>query len=57
MAMLSIAGPFIVDTGVVNGSDMPGVKSSSKAPGHLKKSVGLLPSCNTPGVTRTKTLA
>jgi hypothetical protein len=44
MAMLSIAGPVIVGVGVVDGSDMPGVKSSSKAPSHLRKPVGLLPS-------------
>jgi hypothetical protein len=44
MAMLSIASPIIVGIGVVDWSDMPGVKSSSKAPGYLRKLIGLLPS-------------
>ena len=44
MAMLSIVGLVIVGVGVVDGSDMPGVKSSSEAPGHLRKPVGFLPS-------------
>jgi hypothetical protein len=44
MAMLSIVGPIIVGTGVVDWSDMPRVKYSSEAPSHLRKHVGLLPS-------------
>jgi hypothetical protein len=44
MTMLSIAGPFIISIGVVNGPDMPGMKPPSEAPGHLGEPVGLLPS-------------
>ena len=44
MTMLSIVGPFIIGIGVVNGADMPRMKPSSEAPGHLGESVGLLPS-------------
>ena len=44
MTMLSIAGPFIIGIGVVDGADMPRMKPPSEAPGHLGKSVGLLPS-------------
>jgi hypothetical protein len=44
MTMLSIASPFIIGIGVMNGSDMPRMKPPSKAPGHLGKPVGLLPS-------------
>jgi hypothetical protein len=42
--MLSIVGPFIIVIGVMNGPDMPRMKPPSKAPGHLRKPVGLLPS-------------
>jgi hypothetical protein len=42
--MLSIAGPFIIGIRVVNGPDMPRMKPPSKAPGHLREPVGLLPS-------------
>jgi hypothetical protein len=44
MTMLSITGPFIIGIGVVNGADMPRMKPPFEAPGHLEKSVGLLPS-------------
>jgi hypothetical protein len=44
MAMLNIAGPFIIGIGVMNLPDKPGMKSPSKAPGHLRKPVGFLPS-------------
>jgi hypothetical protein len=42
--MLSIAGPFIIGIGVVNGANMPRMKPPTEAPGHLRESVGLLPS-------------
>jgi hypothetical protein len=44
MTMLSIASPFIIGIGVMNGPDMPGMKPPSEAPDHLEKPVGLLPS-------------
>jgi hypothetical protein len=44
MTMLSIAGPFIIGIGVVNGPDMPRMKPPSEALGHLGEHVGLLPS-------------
>jgi hypothetical protein len=44
VAALSIIGMFIVGIGVMDGSDMPGMKSSSKAPGHIKEPVCFLPS-------------
>jgi hypothetical protein len=42
--MLSIAGPFIISIGVMNGPDMPRMKPPSEALGHLRKPIGLLPS-------------
>jgi hypothetical protein len=44
MTMLSIAGPFIIGIGVVNGPDMPRMKPPFEAPGHLGEPIGLLPS-------------
>jgi hypothetical protein len=44
MAMLNIVGPFIIGIGVMNWPGMPGMKSPSKAPSHLRKPVGFLPS-------------
>jgi hypothetical protein len=44
MAALSIIGPFIVGIGVMDWPDMPGMKSSSEAPGHFRKPVCFLPS-------------
>jgi hypothetical protein len=40
MAMLNIAGFFIVGIGAMNWPDMPGMKSPSEAPGYLRKPVG-----------------
>jgi hypothetical protein len=44
MATLSIVGPFIAGIGIINRPDMPGMKSSSEAPGHFRKPVCFLPS-------------
>jgi hypothetical protein len=44
MTVLSIASPFIIGIGVMNGPDMPRMKPPSEAPGHLRKPVGLHPS-------------
>jgi hypothetical protein len=44
ITVLSIIGPFIVGIGVKNWSDMPGMKSSSEAPGHFRKLVRFLTS-------------
>jgi hypothetical protein len=44
MAALSIIGPFIVGIGVMDGPDMPRMKSSSEAPGHIRELVCFLPS-------------
>jgi hypothetical protein len=44
MAMLNIAGPFIIGIRVMNLPNMSGMKSPSEAPGHFRKPVGFLPS-------------
>jgi hypothetical protein len=43
MAALSVVGP-VVCIGIVDCSDMPGVKSSSEAPSHLRIPICFLPS-------------
>jgi hypothetical protein len=44
MAALSIVGPFVVSIGIMDCPDMPGMKSSSEAPGHFRKHVCFFPS-------------
>jgi hypothetical protein len=44
LAALGMVGPFIICVGIVDCSNMPGVKSSSEAPGHLRIHVRFLPS-------------
>jgi hypothetical protein len=44
VVVLSIVGPFIVGIGIMDRSDMPGMKPSSEAPGHFRKPVCFLPS-------------
>jgi hypothetical protein len=44
MVALSIIGPFIVGIGVMDGSDMTGMKFSSEALGHIREPVCFLPS-------------
>jgi hypothetical protein len=44
LAALSVVGPVIICIGVVDCSNVPGVESSSEAPGHLGVSVGFFPS-------------
>jgi hypothetical protein len=44
LAALSMVGPIITCVGIVDCSDMPGVKSSFEAPSHLRIPVRFLPS-------------
>jgi hypothetical protein len=44
LAALSVVGPIIVCIGIVDCSDMPGVKSSSEAPSHPRIPICFLPS-------------
>jgi hypothetical protein len=44
MVALSIIGPFFVGIGVMDGSDITGMKSSFEALGHIREPVCFLPS-------------
>jgi hypothetical protein len=44
LAALSVVGPVNVCIGIVDCSDMPGVKSSSEAPSHLRIPICFFPS-------------
>jgi hypothetical protein len=44
MTALSIVGPFVVGIGTVDCPNIPGVKSSSKAPSHFRIPICFLPS-------------